>query len=98
MTVLSWILLFSRREKNGCPQDATRSVSREPGRPISSTCPRKTGPYVDLVFPRLSDWNRIASRAKRRLSSIVLDDDIKELLLEDARDFLKSKWWCADPG
>jgi len=45
-----------------------------------------------------SDWSHIASRAKRPLSSIVLDDGIKELLLEDARDFLKSKQWYADRG
>ena len=54
-----------------------------------------------LIFPlsRFSDdWNHIASRAKRPLSSIVLDDGIKELLLEDARDFLKSKQWYEDRG
>ena len=54
-----------------------------------------------LIFPfsRFSDdWNHIASRAKRPLSSIVLDDGVKELLLEDARDFLKSKQWYASRG
>lgn len=45
-----------------------------------------------------NDWNHIASRPKRPLSSIVLDDGVKELLLEDARDFLKSKQWYADRG
>jgi chaperone BCS1 len=52
-----------------------------------------------FAFSRFSDdWNHIASRAKRPLSSIVLDDGVKELLLEDARDFLKSKQWYADRG
>jgi len=58
-----------------------------------------SGPFVNLVFSRYSnDWNHIASRPKRPLSSIVLDDGVKELLLEDARDFLKSKQWYADRG
>ena len=52
-----------------------------------------------FAFSRFSDdWNHIASRAKRPFSSIVLDDGVKELLLEDARDFLKSKQWYADRG
>ncbi len=45
-----------------------------------------------------NDWDHIASRPKRALSSIVLDEGIKELLLEDARDFMKSKKWYADRG
>ncbi|KAH9995436.1 P-loop containing nucleoside triphosphate hydrolase protein [Russula compacta] len=44
------------------------------------------------------DWNHVASRPKRSMSSIVLDEGVKELLLEDARDFLKSKQWYADRG
>ncbi|KAH9014143.1 hypothetical protein EDB83DRAFT_277929 [Lactarius deliciosus] len=36
-------------------------------------------------------WNHIASRPKRPLNSIVLDEVIKELLLDDARDFMKAK-------
>lgn len=58
-----------------------------------------SGPFVNLAFSRYSnDWNHIASRPKRPLSSIVLDDGVKELLLEDARDFLKSKQWYAGRG
>jgi chaperone BCS1 len=57
------------------------------------------GPFVDFAFARYGiNWNHIASRAKRPFSSIVLDDGIKELILEDARDFLKSKQWYADRG
>ncbi|KAI9440619.1 P-loop containing nucleoside triphosphate hydrolase protein [Lactarius indigo] len=43
-------------------------------------------------------WNHVASRPKRPLNSIVLDEGIKELLLDDARDFLKSKKWYAERG
>ncbi|KAH9004783.1 P-loop containing nucleoside triphosphate hydrolase protein [Lactarius hatsudake] len=42
------------------------------------------GPYGEL-------WNHIASRPKRPLNLIVLDEGIKELLLDDARDFMKAK-------
>jgi len=45
-----------------------------------------------------SEWRRVASRPKRPLNSIVLDEGVKELILEDARDFLKSKQWYADRG
>ncbi|KAI9459022.1 P-loop containing nucleoside triphosphate hydrolase protein [Russula earlei] len=44
------------------------------------------------------DWKHVASRPKRPLNSIVLDEGLKELVLEDARDFLKSKQWYADRG
>lgn len=44
------------------------------------------------------DWSHVASRPKRPLTSIVLDDGIKELILDDARDFMKSKKWYADRG
>ncbi|KAH9074688.1 P-loop containing nucleoside triphosphate hydrolase protein [Lactarius deliciosus] len=44
------------------------------------------------------DCNHVASRPKRPLNSIVLDEGTKELLLDDARDFMKSKKWYADRG
>jgi len=44
------------------------------------------------------DWNFMASRPKRPLSSIILDPGIKELLLNDARDFLGSRKWYSDRG
>ncbi|THH15227.1 hypothetical protein EW146_g5210 [Bondarzewia mesenterica] len=45
-----------------------------------------------------SDWRHIASRPKRPLKSIILDAGVKELILNDAKDFLKSKQWYADRG
>jgi chaperone BCS1 len=44
------------------------------------------------------DWSHVASRPKRPLTSIVLDEGIKELILDDARDFMRSKKWYADRG
>jgi hypothetical protein len=43
-------------------------------------------------------WRQIASRPKRPLKSIVLDAGVKELLLDDAHDFLDSKAWYSDRG
>ncbi|GJJ06755.1 hypothetical protein Clacol_000951 [Clathrus columnatus] len=43
-------------------------------------------------------WRWTDSRHKRPMSSIVLDPGVKEMLLEDTRDFLRSEKWYADRG
>ncbi|KAI6157900.1 hypothetical protein BKA82DRAFT_258241 [Pisolithus tinctorius] len=43
-------------------------------------------------------WRWTDSRHKRPMSSIVLNPGVKEMLLSDARDFLKSEKWYADRG
>ncbi|KAF8066756.1 hypothetical protein FPV67DRAFT_1768131 [Lyophyllum atratum] len=43
-------------------------------------------------------WKHVACRAKRSMHSIILDPGIKDVLLEDARDFLRSKAWYAERG
>ncbi|TRM69873.1 P-loop containing nucleoside triphosphate hydrolase protein [Schizophyllum amplum] len=43
-------------------------------------------------------WRHTASRAKRSLTSIVLDPGIKDTLLNDARDFIESRDWYSDRG
>jgi chaperone BCS1 len=43
-------------------------------------------------------WRWTDSRHKRPMSSIVLNRGVKEMLLADARDFLKSEKWYADRG
>ncbi|KAJ3500735.1 hypothetical protein NLJ89_g9656 [Agrocybe chaxingu] len=45
-----------------------------------------------------NNWRMVASRPKRPLTSIVLDPGIKDLLVEDARDFLQSKSWYSARG
>ncbi|KAH9169889.1 hypothetical protein EDB89DRAFT_1379483 [Lactarius sanguifluus] len=45
----------------------------------------------DKIDIYAGDWNHVASRPKRPLNLIVLDEGIKELLLDDARDFMKAK-------
>lgn len=43
-------------------------------------------------------WRYTDSRHKRPLSSIVLNTGVKEMLVADAKDFLKSEKWYADRG
>jgi len=45
-----------------------------------------------------NNWVCVASRPKRPLNSIVLDPGVKELILEDAKDFLGSRAWYAERG
>ncbi|KIM69685.1 hypothetical protein SCLCIDRAFT_720322 [Scleroderma citrinum Foug A] len=43
-------------------------------------------------------WRWTDSRHKRPMSSIVLNPGVKEMILSDTRDFLKSEKWYADRG
>ncbi|KZT71661.1 P-loop containing nucleoside triphosphate hydrolase protein [Daedalea quercina L-15889] len=43
-------------------------------------------------------WRWTDSRHKRPMSSIVLNRGVKEMLLADTKDFLKSEKWYADRG
>ncbi len=46
-------------------------------------------------FPRTyAYWRWNGSRKKRPMSSIVLEPGVKEMLLADCRDFLRSEYWC----
>ena len=49
-------------------------------------------------FHRHNDWRHVASRPKRPLRSIVLDPGIKDLLMNDAREFLESRKWYTERG
>ncbi|CAL1714276.1 unnamed protein product [Somion occarium] len=50
------------------------------------------------VSDACNSWRMVATRPKRPLKSIVLDPGLKDLLLEDARDFLASKSWYSERG
>lgn len=43
-------------------------------------------------------WRELATRRKRPLESIILDPGIRDLVVEDAQDFLASKGWYAERG
>ncbi|KAJ7596071.1 P-loop containing nucleoside triphosphate hydrolase protein [Mycena floridula] len=45
-----------------------------------------------------NDWRHVATRPKRALDSVVLDPGIKEMVIEDAQDFLESKSWYSERG
>ncbi|KAG9042894.1 hypothetical protein FS837_010278, partial [Tulasnella sp. UAMH 9824] len=44
------------------------------------------------------NWRWNGARAKRPLSSIVLEPGVKDMLMADARDFLASEEWYAERG
>ncbi|KAK7050467.1 mitochondrial chaperone BCS1 [Favolaschia claudopus] len=45
-----------------------------------------------------NNWRQVAYRDKRSMNSIILDPGVKEVLVEDANDFLQSKQWYAERG
>ncbi|TFY66502.1 hypothetical protein EVG20_g4583 [Dentipellis fragilis] len=72
------------------------SMILEARRAYMATQTDTIGIYVNEGFS--SDWRYVASRAKRPIKSIILDAGVKELILDDAKDFLRSKQWYADRG
>ncbi|KAI0738475.1 P-loop containing nucleoside triphosphate hydrolase protein [Daedaleopsis nitida] len=50
------------------------------------------------VAESAESWIQVATQEKRPCSSVILDPGVMELVLDDARDFLKSKKWYADRG
>ncbi|KAJ7088644.1 P-loop containing nucleoside triphosphate hydrolase protein [Mycena epipterygia] len=45
-----------------------------------------------------NNWRHVACREKRSMHSIILDPGVKDVLIDDARDFLRSKEWYAARG
>src|SRR5712672_1068833 len=59
-------------------------------RKTQSTCSDKTRPD----FPRIcSGWKRNGARQMLPMDSLVLEPAVKESLLADCRDFLRSEDW-----
>lgn len=58
----------------------------------------ESGQIQTLIFRSTNNWRHVATRPKRPLRSIVLDPGIKDVLIDDARDFLESKSWYAARG
>ncbi|KAF4569632.1 hypothetical protein EYR40_008610 [Pleurotus pulmonarius] len=50
------------------------------------------------ICDKSNSWRLAATRPKRPLHSIVLEPGVKELLVDDARDFLDNKSWYVDRG
>ncbi|KZV96772.1 P-loop containing nucleoside triphosphate hydrolase protein [Exidia glandulosa HHB12029] len=45
-----------------------------------------------------NNWRTVQSRPKRPMSSIILRPEVKNMVLEDAREFLASEKWYAERG
>lgn len=58
---------------------------------------KTSGDNVD-VLTSLNNWINITSNPKRSIHSVILDPGVKEMLLEDAREFLVSQPWYAARG
>lgn len=89
------------RGKSGFPPEATRLIFTLPARGQSDVLLTltRTSIHIDCLLRRFgNDWSHVASRSKRPLNSIILDVGIRELILDDARDFMKSRQWYADRG
>ncbi|KIY51107.1 P-loop containing nucleoside triphosphate hydrolase protein [Fistulina hepatica ATCC 64428] len=53
---------------------------------------------VQIYVGHANGWRWSDSRHKRPMSSIVLSPGLKEMLVEDTKDFLRSEKWYADRG
>jgi chaperone BCS1 len=54
--------------------------------------------HIRIVDRRHGGWRWNGARQKRPLSSIVLEPGVKDMLLADAKDFLRSEDWYAERG
>ncbi|KXS16440.1 P-loop containing nucleoside triphosphate hydrolase protein [Gonapodya prolifera JEL478] len=78
--------LFSRRVLEQLVQEAQRQwVEVEKGR---------TSVYV----PEHGQWRQARSRPIRSLSTVVLEDGVKEMIIGDVMDFLRNEKWYAERG
>lgn len=50
------------------------------------------------VLDARGSWRRIAYKARRPLANIIMEPSVRDSLLEDAREFLKSEDWYAARG
>lgn len=87
-----------------CFRKHGRRLSRLRSTPFLST--PQTGPFFFQLSNACflnearssNNWRTVSTRAKRSLESIILDPGVKELLLDDAKDFLASKEWYSERG
>ncbi|KAH9991153.1 P-loop containing nucleoside triphosphate hydrolase protein [Russula vinacea] len=54
--------------------------------------------HIFMADTTYACWRWNGARQKRPMSSIVLDTSVKEMLLADCRDFLRSEDWYAERG
>jgi chaperone BCS1 len=54
--------------------------------------------FISVYVPNQQSWRVLGTRSKRAFSSIILDPGMKDVLIDDAKDFLSSKAWYAARG
>ncbi|KAI0285186.1 P-loop containing nucleoside triphosphate hydrolase protein [Russula brevipes] len=54
--------------------------------------------HIFMADKTYACWRWICARQKRPMSSIILEPAVKEMLLADCRDFLRSEDWYAERG
>jgi len=54
--------------------------------------------YLNLVLQAVFSWSTAKSKARRPLSSIILQDGVIQSLVDDAREFLESEEWYSSAG
>ncbi|KIJ36051.1 hypothetical protein M422DRAFT_261599, partial [Sphaerobolus stellatus SS14] len=69
-------------------QDAKRVYGPDDDDMVYICCPNSYNEY----------WRVSSSRRKRPLESIILEPEIKDMVLDDAKDFLENEKWYLDRG
>jgi mitochondrial chaperone BCS1 len=51
-----------------------------------------------LILLQYGDWGKVVTKSRRALSTLVLPEGVKELLLDDMLEFLDSEEWYVRAG
>lgn len=100
-----WLRVRRGRKPDGCEQLSISVVARS-NSILKQLVLQAKREYEAEAIHRIQiyfadshgSWRWTDSRHKRPMGSIVLNPGVKEMLLEDAKDFLRSEKWYADRG
>ncbi|KAF7782089.1 hypothetical protein Agabi119p4_1465 [Agaricus bisporus var. burnettii] len=100
-----WLRVRRSRKPDGCEQLSISVVARS-NTVLKQLVLQAKREYEAEAIHRIQiyfadshgSWRWTDSRHKRPMGSIVLNPGVKEMLLEDTKDFLRSEKWYADRG
>ncbi|KAF9444492.1 P-loop containing nucleoside triphosphate hydrolase protein [Macrolepiota fuliginosa MF-IS2] len=100
-----WLRVRRGRKPDGCEQLSISVVARS-NSILKQLVLQAKREYEAEAIHRIQiyfadshgSWRWTDSRHKRPMGSIVLNPGVKEMLLEDTKDFLRSEKWYADRG
>ncbi|KAF5346690.1 hypothetical protein D9756_010360 [Leucocoprinus leucothites] len=100
-----WLRVRRGRKPDGCEQLSISVVARS-NTILKQLVLQAKREYEAEAIHRIQiyfadshgSWRWTDSRHKRPMGSIVLNPGVKEMLLEDTKDFLRSEQWYADRG